>query len=94
MKIVIDIPEQKYRSIQECAVAVTDEILKAVLNGTPYVRKTGRWRTRSRKLLSTRNDRFYWRECSVCRWCREDCNKANDTPYCPNCGAKMERSRR
>lgn len=70
------------------------EVNKTVCNAIKAMpdeeRKTGRWRTRSRKILSTRNDRFYWRECSACRWCREDCNTANDTTYCPNCGAEMK----
>lgn len=36
---------------------------------------------------------FVWhRECSLCGYEREDDNTDKDTPFCPNCGAKMERS--
>lgn len=34
---------------------------------------------------------FIWhRECSICGYERSDDNPDKDTPYCPNCGAKME----
>lgn len=32
------------------------------------------------------------RVCSVCGYKRDDDNLDKDTNYCPNCGAKMERS--
>ena len=34
---------------------------------------------------------FYWfRQCSECLYERKDDNEDKDTPYCPNCGARME----
>ena len=34
---------------------------------------------------------FHWfRQCSECLYEREDDNEDKDTPYCPNCGAKMD----
>ena len=33
------------------------------------------------------------RVCSVCGYKRDDDNLDKDTNYCPNCGAKMERSK-
>ena len=33
---------------------------------------------------------FYWfRQCSCCDYERNDDDPGKDTPYCPNCGAKM-----
>lgn len=81
MKIVIDISKQRYHSLQECAVAVTDEIHKAVLNGKPYEeRKRGKW-----ILKGLRGEKC------VCGLCGSD-DKYNllKYNYCPNCGAKME----
>lgn len=34
---------------------------------------------------------YYFRQCDICGFERDDCNADYDTPYCPNCGAKMER---
>ena len=37
---------------------------------------------------------FHWfRQCSECLYEREDDNEDKDTPYCPNCGAKMDLER-
>ena len=37
---------------------------------------------------------FHWfRQCSECLYEREDDNEDKDTPYCPNCGAKMDLKR-
>lgn len=34
---------------------------------------------------------FHWfRQCSECLYEREDDNEDRDTPYCPDCGAKMD----
>ena len=47
----------------------------------------GKWITKSKR---NPLEEWSWRECSACGWCREDDSTANDTPYCPMCGAKME----
>ena len=33
----------------------------------------------------------YYRSCSLCGYERKDCDSNEDTPYCPNCGAEMEK---
>ena len=33
----------------------------------------------------------YYRSCSLCGYERKDCDSDEDTPYCPNCGAEMEK---
>ena len=47
----------------------------------------GKWITKSKR---NPLEEWSWRECSACGWCREDDSTANDTPFCPMCGAKME----
>ena len=88
---------------------LADEILRqladsgSLLTGKPlelkYINRKerkARWKNESKRnpFSTCKNDRIYWRVCTACGWCREDCNTANDTPYCPNCGARMERSRK
>lgn len=52
--------------------------------------KHGEWTDGKRMSL---DGTFYWfRECSVCGYEREDDNEEKDTNYCPNCGAKMDGS--
>lgn len=36
------------------------------------------------------NGTYYYRYCSECLFERNDDDVDKDTPYCPNCGAKME----
>lgn len=50
--------------------------------------KRGEWIDKSRILY---NDwgHYYYRECSLCGYKREDDNPDNDTNFCPNCGADM-----
>ena len=87
MKYVVDISEQRYRSLQECAVAVTDEIHKAVLNGKPYEEcKKGRW-------IDVYKDRYQGLHppvftCSICN--KGYYRNVIGMYYCPICGAKME----
>lgn len=33
---------------------------------------------------------YYFRQCNSCGYERDDCNPDYDTPYCPNCGARMD----
>ena len=47
----------------------------------------GKWITKSKR---NPLEEWSWRECSVCGWCREDDSTANDTPFCPMCGAIMK----
>lgn len=94
MKIVIDIPYEMYLNAKKGTLCGSDIIVSAIKNGTP-IKEGAKWKNESkRNLFSTCKERIYWRVCSACGWCREDCNPANDTPYCPNCGAMMERSRK
>lgn len=53
-------------------------------------RKVGKWYDWS----FTAFDGFtvWHRVCSVCGYKRDDDNLDKDTNYCPNCGARMERS--
>ena len=48
----------------------------------------GKWKDYKRMGI---DGTFHWfRCCSNCRYEREDDNEDKDTPYCPNCGAKMD----
>ncbi len=53
-------------------------------------RKIGRWITKSKRNPLCLTGKYFWRECSVCGWCREDDSTANDTPFCPTCGSQMK----
>ena len=95
MRIEIELDDKLYQVVMEKEVKIgfassfADRFIDAIHKGTE--RKTGRWRNKSTvNPFSTCRDRIYWRECSACKWGRDDCNTANDSPYCPNCGAKME----
>lgn len=48
----------------------------------------GKWRDYRRMGI---DGTFHWfRQCSECLYEREDDNEDKDTPYCSNCGAKMD----
>ena len=50
--------------------------------------KHGRWEDGKRMGF---DGTFHWfRQCSECLYEREDDNEDKDTPYCPNCGARMD----
>lgn len=50
--------------------------------------KHGEWVDGKRMSL---DGTFYWfRECSLCGYEREDDNEEKDTNYCPKCGARMD----
>ena len=50
--------------------------------------KHGRWEDGKRMGL---DGTFHWfRQCSECLYEREDDNEDKDTPYCPNCGSRMD----
>lgn len=54
----------------------------------PSAERLGRWVDGRRMGL---DGTFHWfRQCSECLHEREDDNEDKDTPYCPNCGARME----
>ena len=66
------------------------DLLFAEDEGRITERKVGKWITKSKRNPLCLAGKFFWRECSACGWCREDDSTANDTPFCPMCGAKME----
>ena len=50
-------------------------------------RKKGKWQDNHRQKF---DGTFYWfRECSVCGYERNDDDSGKDTNFCPNCGADM-----
>ena len=50
-------------------------------------RKKGKWQDNHRQIF---DGTFYWfRECSVCGYERNDDDSEKDTNFCPNCGADM-----
>lgn len=57
----------------------------------PSAEQHGRWIDYRRMGI---DGTFHWfRQCSECLYEREDDNEDKDTPYCPNCGAKMDLER-
>lgn len=67
-----------------------DELIYAIGSAPTIEPKPGRWIDGKRMGF---DGCFVWhRECSLCGYEREDDNPDKDTNYCPNCGAKMERS--
>ena len=62
-----------------------------ILNELPSAERHGRWMDYRRMGI---DGTFHWfRQCSECLYEREDDNEDKDTPYCPNCGAKMDLER-
>ena len=56
------------------------------MNAEPV--KHGEWVDGKRMSL---DGTFYWfRECSLCGYEREDDNEEKDTNFCPHCGARMD----
>lgn len=105
MKIVIDIPEQRYHSLQECAVAVTDEIHKAVLNGMPLpedaeILTAEAYSDLCLRASHERKEGFWdvYTDCEgkrtyyTCPFCKNKTNHFMYEPkYCDECGARLKR---
>lgn len=64
------------------------KILEGVAAADVAEVKHGRWVDGKRIGL---DGTFYWfRQCSECLYEREDDSEDKDTPYCPNCGSRMD----
>lgn len=62
-----------------------------IANGLPTIEpRRGKWYDWS--FTAFDGCTVWHRVCSVCGYKRDDDNLDKDTNYCPNCGAKMERS--
>lgn len=82
MKLMINVPEDYYYTLAAKEVLVDkplDYIQKIILDGTPFPK--GRWEYRNAALAKS-----CILSCSNCG----HMNFSYATPYCPNCGAKME----
>lgn len=84
MKMVIDIPDEMYDTINRGIYSSTydgKKIRDIVLNGTPLPK--GHWTEHPHEWGD--NWQYSQYECSCCHnWAY------HDTDYCPNCGAEME----
>ena len=57
------------------------------LRDTPSAQKKGHWADGKRMKM---DGTYYWfRQCSVCDYERNDDDSDKDTNFCPNCGADM-----
>lgn len=69
-------------------------VSQSSINSMPTIKaepQHGRWMDYRRMGI---DGTFHWfRCCSNCLYEREDDNEDKDTPYCPNCGAKMDLKR-
>ena len=76
------------RGITVLSVANHKQATVDLLENLPSAERLGRWVDEKRIGL---DGTFHWfRQCSECLYEREDSNEDKDTPYCPNCGAKMD----
>ena len=73
----------------EYIVVATDGMYKEYIHETDGKPKVRKWLDGERVGY---NGTYYYRYCSECLFERNDDDVDKDTPYCPNCGAKMERS--
>ena len=73
----------------EYIVVATDSWYKEYIHETDGKPRVGKWLDGERVGY---NGTYYYRYCSECLFERNDDDVDKDTPYCPNCGAKMERS--
>ena len=80
MKLIIDIPEDDYKEVQEDTYSGTpfeNRVFSAIANGTPLPK--GRW-------IKHNQSSYDWTyKCDVC-----GCILNRESNYCPNCGAKMK----
>lgn len=90
MKLIIDIPDEEYKTLSELSekekVNELSGYERVIANGIPYVeRAQGEWTD-----LSTDGRHTGWIACSVCG--QEPPNESNlRTNFCPNCGASMRK---
>lgn len=90
MKLVIDIPEDRFEDIQRIASVQIrrDTVEKFIANGTPLPsvepeRKPGKW------IRTIDPDVNAWTGGHRCSECGRDCVQMSMN-YCANCGAPME----
>lgn len=78
MKYIVDMSEDDFSDISEGGFLDSEQrnrIVEAISKATPY--KTGHW---------VDGDRTRWKYSN----CGYGVLDWNNTPYCPNCGVKME----
>lgn len=76
MKLIIDVPEDRYRQIKELPNAFNSDICKVIRNGIPYEeRPQGEWKL---------HGMIYY-----CSECGHECGESGDN-FCGNCGVKMK----
>lgn len=87
MKLVIDMPKEKYEWIKAHNLNIdNDSIVGAVANGTPYEeRPKGKWLD---WVYDEQKHVFVGWICSSCRRAKSVSYTKHE--YCPCCGARME----
>lgn len=92
MKIVIDISENQYKTLnaktQDDIVDVIDHgaLINAIKNGTPLPKRTGKWLDKKTTIKKAHGIAYGRWGCSVCK-----VKQPHKSNFCPNCGADMQR---
>ncbi len=99
--ILEHIVETDTRTFSDRGDELTDKVYSSIAKGLETLKslpaadvaevRHGKWMDYRRMGI---DGTFHWfRQCSECLYEREDDNEDKDTPYCPNCGAKMDLER-
>ena len=80
-----------YDTIQKNTIIECIKRIKSIPSADVVERKVGHWEGGDYPYMTEitplgRNE-HYWYSCSICK-----CGQGYKTPYCPNCGARMEES--
>ena len=77
--------------IQQAVDAEVERRVAEAVKDLDGLRKVGRWEGGDYpymiEITPLRRNEHYWYSCSIC-----SCGQGYKTPYCPNCGARMEES--